>query len=104
MPEHNDRDGEHAEGIIRRCGENRQIGDLGLATLIKTGGNVGYAGTPSYFSPEILKEKLYDEKVDVWALGCVLYYLAAQHHPFESEDYATLNRNILHKEPKALPR
>ena len=62
-----------------------------------------YAGTPSYFAPEIVKEKMYNEKVDVWALGCVLYSLAAQHHPFDAEDYITLSKNITQREPKPLP-
>jgi serine/threonine protein kinase len=67
--------------LIGRDGELK-IGDLGLLTYDKNGENVKYAGTEAYFAPEIIKEKKYDAKVDIWALGCVMYYLATLTHPF----------------------
>lgn len=39
-------------------------------------------GTPLYLSPELIKQKPYSFKVDVWALGCVIYHLAALEPPF----------------------
>lgn len=30
-------------------------------------------GTPSYISPEVCEGKLYNEKSDIWAVGCILY-------------------------------
>ncbi len=62
-----------------------------------------YAGTQSYFSPEIIREQLYDEKIDVWALGCVMYFLAALQHPFECSDYLAMTRSILQIDPSPLP-
>ena len=34
-------------------------------------------GTPLYLSPELIKQQPYDFKIDIWAFGCVIYYLAS---------------------------
>ena len=39
-------------------------------------------GTPLYTSPEVLKRQPYDFKIDIWALGCLLHYLACLQPPF----------------------
>ncbi len=39
-------------------------------------------GTPYNMSPEICEDKPYDEKSDVWAIGCLLYELLTLKHPF----------------------
>jgi len=39
-------------------------------------------GTPLYASPELIKRQPYDYKIDMWALGCVLHYMACLEHPF----------------------
>lgn len=39
-------------------------------------------GTPVYMAPEIWKGMAYDNKVDVWSLGVVMYYLLSGTHPF----------------------
>ena len=46
---------------------------------------------------------MYDEKIDIWALGCVMYYLATGFHPFDSRDYITLTKNIINSDPSPLP-
>lgn len=51
-------------------------------------------GTPYYFSPEICREKLYSYASDIWALGCILYELAALHVPFEAQNIPSLIRKI----------
>ncbi len=37
-------------------------------------------GTPYYLSPEICQQKPYNNKSDVWSLGCVLYEMATLKH------------------------
>ena len=49
-----------------------QIGDLGVSKIIK--GTMHFLttkiGTPLYMSPEQVKQKPYDFKVDIWGVGC----------------------------------
>jgi len=54
--------------------EDIRIGDLGVARVL-TDNNFAHTmvGTPYYLSPEMCEEKPYNEKSDMWALGCVLY-------------------------------
>jgi NIMA (never in mitosis gene a)-related kinase len=39
-----------------------------------------------YLSPEMCEEKPYNEKSDIWALGCVVYELCTFKHPFEAKN------------------
>ena len=81
----------HSNGIIHRdikpanifvVGENDddiKIGDFGLATEISQHmiSNNDIVGTPLYLSPEQIGKKLYNEKVDIFASGLVLYEMCA---------------------------
>ena len=81
-----------------------KIGDLGVAKMLsKNDFAKTVIGTPYYLSPEICKEKPYNEKSDIWALGCVLYELCTFNHPFESTNQAALINKILKENPKPIP-
>ncbi|GIQ87630.1 hypothetical protein KIPB_009708 [Kipferlia bialata] len=81
-----------------------KLGDFGLArelgqySLAKT--NVG---TPLYMSPEQIDRRPYNDKCDIWALGCVMYELAALVPPFEAQTQAALNLKIKSGRYNALP-
>ena len=81
-----------------------KIGDLGIAKLLE---NTKYAktfvGTPYYVSPEMCKNKPYNEKSDIWALGCLLYELITLNHPFRADNQAALFIKILHSNYRPLP-
>ena len=59
-------------------------------------------GTPLFLSPEVIKKENYDHRVDIWALGCVMYHLAALEPPFVSENIENLLKTIQFKTPKPL--
>lgn len=44
-----------------------------------------YTGTIAYTAPEVFDIGLYDEKVDVWSLGVVLYTMLCGYEPFQAE-------------------
>ena len=68
-----------------------KIGDLGVAKLLNSNANASTCiGTPYYLSPEICKEKPYNSKGDVWALGCILYELSTFNKPFTASNPAAL--------------
>ena len=73
-----------------------KIGDLGVAKALKNTLHAHtFIGTPYYLSPEICEEKPYNEKSDVWALGCILYELINLKHPFNASNQAALFLKIL---------
>ena len=73
-----------------------KIGDLGVAKLLSTNTNAQTCiGTPYYLSPEICKEKPYNSKGDVWALGCILYELSTFNKPFVASNPAALILKII---------
>ncbi len=43
-------------------------------------------GTPHYLSPELVHGRAYDQKSDIWALGCVLYEITCLHKPFDASN------------------
>ena len=74
-----------------------RIGDLGVAKVINdtTYFAQTIVGTPYYLSPELCEEKPYNEKSDIWALGCILYELCAKKHPFKAVNQAALALKII---------
>eukprot|EP00164_Ancoracysta_twista_P027733 GFYU01054806.1.p1 GENE.GFYU01054806.1~~GFYU01054806.1.p1 ORF type:complete len:429 (+),score=165.12 GFYU01054806.1:78-1364(+) len=74
---------------------NIKIGDFGLARILGNGSlartNVG---TPFYMSPEQVKELPYNEKTDIWSLGCLIYEMCALVPPFEAHNTLALATKI----------
>eukprot|EP00600_Ochromonadales_sp_CCMP1393_P002562 CAMPEP_0174981748 /NCGR_PEP_ID=MMETSP0004_2-20121128/16073_1 /TAXON_ID=420556 /ORGANISM="Ochromonas sp., Strain CCMP1393" /LENGTH=354 /DNA_ID=CAMNT_0016233549 /DNA_START=217 /DNA_END=1281 /DNA_ORIENTATION=- len=61
--------------------------DFGLAATMTPGEKLKEAcGSPGYVAPEILCDKPYDEKVDIWSIGVILYILLCGYPPFEHDD------------------
>ena len=61
-----------------------KFADLGLAKEVKSKSEkiVSIAGSLKYFSPEMIRQVVYDMRTDVFSLGCVIYELCALRHPF----------------------
>jgi len=60
-------------------------------------------GTPYYLSPELCEEKPYNNKSDIWSLGCVLYELCTLRHPFEAMNQGALCLKILRAQYSPIP-
>ena len=56
--------------------------------------NSGFAGTPGYLSPEVLRKEAYGKAVDIWACGVILYILLVGYPPFWDEDQHRLYAQI----------
>ncbi len=55
-------------------------------------------------APEIIIEPMnYSSKIDIWALGIILYSLVSSSVPFELDNLYQLMRSIKDEEPKPLP-
>ena len=61
-------------------------------------------GTPYYMSPEIWSKIPYDDKSDMWALGCVLFELCSLQPPFLAKDVTGLAQKVKTAPTPQLPR
>ncbi|XP_004844184.1 serine/threonine-protein kinase Nek5 isoform X3 [Heterocephalus glaber] len=73
-----------------------KLGDFGVARVLNNSMELARTciGTPYYLSPEICQNQPYNNKTDVWSLGCVLYELCTLKHPFEGNNLHQLVRMI----------
>jgi serine/threonine protein kinase len=54
-----------------------------------------FSGTPTYMAPELFEKRSYNEAVDVFALGTLLYELYAGEVPYHGLDPADIKAKIL---------
>ncbi|XP_069496117.1 serine/threonine-protein kinase Nek3 isoform X4 [Ambystoma mexicanum] len=82
-----------------------KLGDFGSARLlISAKANAcTYVGTPYYVPPEIWENTPYNNKSDIWSLGCVLYELCTLKHPFQANSWKNLIRKICQGSYSPLP-
>ncbi len=75
---------------------NVKLGDFGLSRMLSNESNFAYSnvGTPYYMSPEQIDENRYNEKSDIWSLGCCLYELTSLRPPFEATNHLSLALKI----------
>uniref|UniRef100_A0A0C9QF20 calcium/calmodulin-dependent protein kinase n=1 Tax=Fopius arisanus TaxID=64838 RepID=A0A0C9QF20_9HYME len=73
-----------------------KLADFGLAIELQGDAQAwyGFAGTPGYLSPEVLKKEPYGKPVDIWACGVILYILLVGYPPFWDEDQHRLYGQI----------
>nr|DBA32569.1 TPA: hypothetical protein GDO54_000351 [Pyxicephalus adspersus] len=62
-----------------------------------------YVGTPYYVPPEIWENIPYNNKSDIWSLGCVLYEICTLKHPFQAGSWKNLILKICHGSYSPLP-
>ncbi|XP_036241340.1 serine/threonine-protein kinase Nek5 isoform X2 [Molothrus ater] len=71
--------------FLSNNGKVAKLGDFGIARQLNSTTEFAHTcvGTPYYLSPEICENRPYNNKTDIWSLGCVLYELCALKHPFQ---------------------
>ncbi|XP_062244169.1 calcium/calmodulin-dependent protein kinase type II delta 2 chain isoform X3 [Platichthys flesus] len=99
----------HVNGIVHRDlkpenlllasklkGAAVKLADFGLAIEVQGDQQAwfGFAGTPGYLSPEVLRKDPYGKAVDMWACGVILYILLVGYPPFWDEDQHRLYQQI----------
>ncbi|XP_025730766.1 serine/threonine-protein kinase Nek3 isoform X2 [Callorhinus ursinus] len=69
-----------------------KLGDFGSARLLSSPMAFActYVGTPYYVPPEIWENMPYNNKSDIWSLGCILYELCTLKHPFQANSWKSL--------------
>ena len=76
-----------------------KICDFGFAKLFGQTGKMAktFVGTPIYMSPQVLSQKNYTNKTDVWSLGVMYYELLFKKLPFSGFSEQDLYKNIINK-------
>ncbi|KAM6934584.1 serine/threonine-protein kinase Nek5 [Xenentodon cancila] len=82
--------------FLTNGGMKVKLGDFGIARMLNNTMELvrTCVGTPYYLSPEICESRPYNNKTDIWSLGCVLYELCTLRHPFEGNSLRQLVSKI----------
>uniref|UniRef100_A0A182K3X4 non-specific serine/threonine protein kinase n=1 Tax=Anopheles christyi TaxID=43041 RepID=A0A182K3X4_9DIPT len=87
----------HGKGTVK-------VGDFGISKIMNSNVHAQTVlGTPYYFSPEMCEGKEYDEKSDVWALGCILGEMCCLKKAFTASNLSELVGKIMTAEYVPLP-
>ncbi|XP_020665279.1 rhodopsin kinase GRK1 isoform X1 [Pogona vitticeps] len=84
------------ENVLLDDAGHVRLSDLGLAVELPDGKDKtkGYAGTPGFMAPELLKGEEYDSSVDYFTLGVTLYEMVAAKGPFRSRGEKVENKEV----------
>lgn len=96
----------HSQNILHRdlkthnifLSKNRRvlkIGDFGISKVMTKTNASTLVGSPYYLSPELCQNHPYNQKSDVWALGCILYELATLKRPFDADNISAIVCKIM---------
>lgn len=72
-----------------------KLGDFNVSTHLKQGMARTQIGTPYFMSPEIYLHRPYDEKSDMWSVGCIIYEMCALRPPFRGRDIDDLAKRVI---------
>lgn len=95
------RDLKHTAVLVKDQGDSltAKLGDFGLTCLIGHSGKFcNKSGTIAFMAPEVLLNDYADFKVDVWALGIILYSILSGEIPFRGEDHDDMTTEIIQKD------
>jgi len=87
-----------SQNIFLTSADRMRLGDFGVSKILEN--TEAFArtalGSLYYLSPEICQEKPYSFGSDIWALGCILYEMAALRVPFDAPNLRALVQKITH--------
>ncbi|KRY10369.1 Aurora kinase A, partial [Trichinella patagoniensis] len=99
----------HGKGIVHRdikpenvlldSNDVVKLADFGLAISLadlKSFGKYPSCGTVNYLAPEVFHHQGYDEKVDLWAIGIVMFRMIVGRLPFNHRSSKEVKERILH--------
>jgi len=87
------------ENVLLDSHGHCRLSDLGLAVVTKTKIK-GYAGTPGYTAPEMIKNKLYGPGADIFSFGVMLYRMLCGSKPFKGKVDRDLDKAVIEKKPQ----
>jgi eukaryotic-like serine/threonine-protein kinase len=98
------------ENIMLTTAQRVKILDFGVAKRFTSAGSTdvtanltsisaSLSGTPAYMAPEMLMQKPYDGRADIFSLGLVFYELLGGKQPFVMENFAGTLGRVLHFDP-----
>ena len=87
------------ENIMVDSNGHIKLTDFGLSKMIKKTKEKAFTicGTPQYLAPEILSDEGYDNSVDWWSLGCVMYEMLVGKAPFRIPKGSYLSADLYKK-------
>jgi serine/threonine protein kinase len=82
--------------IFLDSNKNVKLGDFGLSRMMAKESMYAHSnvGTPYYMSPEQVNEAKYNEKSDIWSVGCLLYEMTSLEPPFLANNHLSLAMKI----------
>ncbi|KAG9153281.1 hypothetical protein Leryth_024083 [Lithospermum erythrorhizon] len=93
------------DNILFNDWKGLKLADFGSAEFVREGEPMsGLVGTPYYVAPEVVAGRFYNEKVDIWSAGVILYVMLAGFPPFYGDSAAEIFEAVLRGNLRFPPR
>lgn len=94
------------QNIFLTDGTFVKLGDFGISKILDKTSDCAKTviGTPYNLSPELCEDLPYDNKSDIWSLGCVLYEMTTTKRPFEGNNICAVVMKILNGKYLPIPQ
>lgn len=81
-----------------------KLGDFGVSIALKDTMDLAKTalGTPYFLCPEIIRHEKYNQKADIWMIGCTFYEICALRKPFNGGNIISLVTSICNDDPLPL--